>query len=171
VHIALLEFDRLFSELERFKAERGWYNLNLTRAGIRALLGDHAWYRLQIPRAQLAFDSMSKVTLWQEIAAALLKKYVEHYYTFRERAWELPHLEYLPLETDDPNLSRPPLPGPRCRRGPVLCSLHNGRSEVIGGRNAAETVVAGGSGRAARAGGAVHGGDQRRLGSRAGWKR
>ncbi len=108
-HIALLDFDRLFFELRRFKAERGRHNLNLTRVGVRALLDDHTWYRLQIPHAQLAFDSMAKVTLWQEIAGALLKKYVEHYYTFRKRAWELPHLECQPLASDDPNLPRPPL--------------------------------------------------------------
>ena len=41
--------------------------------------------------------------LWEEIAAALLKKYTERYYTFRKREWELPHLEYRDLEGDDPN--------------------------------------------------------------------
>ena len=30
-HVAFLDLDRLYFELERFKAERGWYNLNLTR--------------------------------------------------------------------------------------------------------------------------------------------
>ena len=33
-HVAFLDLDRLYFELERFKAERGWYNLNLTRDGI-----------------------------------------------------------------------------------------------------------------------------------------
>ena len=33
-HVAFLDLDRLYFELERFKAERGWYNLNLTREGI-----------------------------------------------------------------------------------------------------------------------------------------
>lgn len=102
-HIAFLDLDRLFFELERFKAERGWHNLNLTRSGIAALLADTSWYRLQIPEAELAFDSFEKVSLWQEIALALLKKYTERYYTFRKREWELPHLEYQDLTEDDPN--------------------------------------------------------------------
>ena len=34
-HVAFLDLDRLYFELERFKAERGWYNLNLTRHGDR----------------------------------------------------------------------------------------------------------------------------------------
>ena len=67
-HVAFLDLDRLYFELERFKAERGWYNLNLTRDGIRELLLDPSWYRLLIPDEELAFDSFEKVRLWEEIA-------------------------------------------------------------------------------------------------------
>jgi hypothetical protein len=103
-HVAFLDLDRLYFELERFKAERGWYNLNLTRSGVAELLADQSWYRLQIPDEELACDSFERVRLWEEIGLALLKKYTERYYTFRKREWELPHLEYRDLEGDDPNL-------------------------------------------------------------------
>ncbi len=103
-HIAYLDLDRLYFELERYKAERGWYNLNLTRAGIGELLADQSWYRLLIPPEEMTFDSFDKVRLWEEIALALLKKYVERYYTFRKREWELPHLEYQDLLPTDPNM-------------------------------------------------------------------
>ncbi|MFH1011368.1 MAG: DEAD/DEAH box helicase, partial [bacterium] len=102
-HVAFLDLDRIYFELERFKAERGWYNLNLTRYAIEALLADQSWYRLLIPAEEMAFDSFEKVRLWDEIAVSLLKKYTERYYTFRKREWELPHLEYRNLENDDPN--------------------------------------------------------------------
>jgi hypothetical protein len=102
-HVAFLDADALYFELERFKAERGWYNLNLARPQISALLTDQTWYRLLIPEQELAFDSFERVRLWQDIALALLKKYTERYYTFRKREWELPHLEYRDLESDDPN--------------------------------------------------------------------
>jgi hypothetical protein len=102
-HIAFLDIDRIYFELERFKSERGWYNLNLTRGGIRALLGDGTWYRLLIPESVMAFDSFEKVRVWHEVALALLRKYTERYYAFRKREWELPHLEYADLEADDPN--------------------------------------------------------------------
>ena len=101
--MAFLDVDRLCFDLERFKAERGWHNLNLTRQGIEALLGDQSWYRLQIPEEELAGDAWEKVRLWEEIALALLKKYTERYYKFRKREWELPHLEYRYLEGDDRN--------------------------------------------------------------------
>jgi hypothetical protein len=68
------------------------------------LLADQSWYRLQIPAEELAFDSFEKVRLWDEIAASLLKKYTERYYTFRKRDWELPHLEYRDLEGGRPEL-------------------------------------------------------------------
>ena len=102
-HVAFLDLDRLTFELERFKAERGWYNLNLTRAAIEALLADQSWYKLLIPAGELAFRSFENVRLWEEIALSLLKKYTERYYTYRKREWELPHLEYRDLEGDDPN--------------------------------------------------------------------
>ncbi len=105
-HVAFLDLDRIYFDLERFKAERGWYNLNLTQQAIEALLADQSWYRLQIPADELTGDSFEKVRLWEEIAVALLKKYTERYYTFRKREWELPHLEYRDLEGDDPNFLR-----------------------------------------------------------------
>ncbi|MBX3399514.1 MAG: DEAD/DEAH box helicase family protein [Gemmataceae bacterium] len=103
-HVAFLNLDHLYFELERYKAERGWYNLNLTRGGIGELLADQSWYRLLIPAEEMAFDRYEKVAIWGEIALALLKKYTERYYTFRKRDWELPHLEYQDLSENDPNM-------------------------------------------------------------------
>lgn len=103
-HLAFLNLDSLYFELERFKAERGWYNLNITRDGVEPLLQDQSWYKLLIPAEEMAFDSFEKVRLWEEIALSLLKKYTERYYTFRKREWELPHLEYQDVTLNDPNL-------------------------------------------------------------------
>jgi hypothetical protein len=72
-HVAFLDLDRLFFDLEHFKAERGWYNLNITREAGGSLLADQSWYQLLIPAEELAFDSFEKVRLWQEIALSLLR--------------------------------------------------------------------------------------------------
>jgi hypothetical protein len=80
--------------------------LNLTAEAIASLLSEGSWYELLIPAEELAYDSFGRVRLWEEIALALLKKYVERYYTFRKREWELPHLEYQQLDDDDPNFPR-----------------------------------------------------------------
>ena len=45
----------------------------------------------------------TRYRLWEEIALSLLKQYTARYYTFRKREWELPHLEFRDLESDDPN--------------------------------------------------------------------
>ncbi len=103
-HLAFLDLDRLYFELERFKAERGWYNLNISRDEIGLLLAEQSWYQLLIPAEEMAFDSFEKVRLWEEIALSLLKKYTERYYTFRKREWEEPYLEYQDLSPNDPNL-------------------------------------------------------------------
>jgi hypothetical protein len=102
-HVAFLNLTALYFELERFKAERGWYNLNLTLECIAKLLANQTWYLLLIPAEELDFDSFERVRLWQEIALALLKKYTERYYTFSKHDWEGKYLEYRYLEGDDPN--------------------------------------------------------------------
>lgn len=103
-HVAFMDYDRLYFELERFKAERGWYKLNIPQSAILELLSDTSWYSLQIPREDMIGDSYEKVQMWEEIALALLKKYTERYYTFSRHMWELPHLEYNTMSDDDPNL-------------------------------------------------------------------
>jgi hypothetical protein len=102
-HIAALDIDRLWFELERYKAERSWHNLNISRDDIEDLLVDQSWYDLEIPEPQLAFDSWDNVRLWQQVAIGLLKKYAEKYYRHSKQVWEAPHLEYRDLEPTDPN--------------------------------------------------------------------
>lgn len=127
-HIAFLDLDNLYFEMERFKAERGWYNLNITRAGMAELLGDSTWYRLQIPAAELAGDGFAKVAMWQQIALALLRKYVERYYKFKKQDWELPHLEYRDLEADDPNFF---CVKESTEQGPYTILLEKSQEEII----------------------------------------
>jgi hypothetical protein len=103
-HLAFLDWDALFFEIERFKAERAWYNLELPRDSLRALLQRADWYRLLIPPQMLEFAGFGRVRLWQEIAGALLKKYAERLYTYRKQEWEAPHLELRTLDASDPNL-------------------------------------------------------------------
>ncbi len=47
-----------------------------------------------------------KVRMWQDIALALLKKYVTRYWGTRRQAWEAEHLEYRDLRPGDGNFPR-----------------------------------------------------------------
>lgn len=127
-HVAFLDLDALFFELQRFKAERTWHNLNLSRDAIADLMTDQSWYRLLIPEAELAFDSFENVRLWQEIATALLKKYCERYYTFRKKEWELPHLEYRNLDSSDPNF---PSVNEECPDGCYRILVEESQTEIV----------------------------------------
>jgi hypothetical protein len=102
-HLAFLDFDAIYFELQQFKSERGWHNLNLPRNSLRTLLGRKDWYKLFIPKEEMEFRSFQQVLRWQEIAVALLKKYLERYYKFKKQEFEGSHLEYRELSEDDPN--------------------------------------------------------------------
>ena len=102
-HIAFLDFDKLYFELEQFKNERNWHNLSIRRENIKPLLLDNSWYQLFIPQEELAFNNFQQVHRWQEIASGLLKKYCDQYYKYRKAEWESNYLEYQELTEDDPN--------------------------------------------------------------------
>ncbi len=102
-HCALLDYDALFFEVEQFKRERSWLNINVSKAGIRRLLEDHGWYTLYIPADRLAPTGFDNVRLWQQVAAELLKRYCEHYYNHCKSAFIEPRLELRELEKGDDN--------------------------------------------------------------------
>ena len=103
-HVSHLDLDDLYFGLVRFKTDRGWHNLTVSRAAIRQLLVDPSWYRLQAPESLFRIDDWGNIRHWQEIAAALLRKYAARYYGLCRQAWEAKHLEIRPLADDDPNL-------------------------------------------------------------------
>ena len=105
-HLALVDVDTLCLSLQRFKREREWHGLAIAKSVVNELLRDDRWYRLLIPADELRFDSMRKARMWQDIALALLKKYVTRYWGARRQAWEAEHLEYSDLKLNDGNFPR-----------------------------------------------------------------
>ncbi|BCW92883.1 MAG: hypothetical protein KatS3mg007_0777 [Thermoanaerobaculum sp.] len=103
LHLAFLDFDALYFELARFKEERGWHNLSLSRENLPVLLAQKNWYQLYIPKEEMEFTSFRKTRRWQEIAETLLKKYLDRVYRLRKREFESGHLELRELSEDDPN--------------------------------------------------------------------
>ncbi|MFO0807581.1 MAG: DEAD/DEAH box helicase family protein [Gemmataceae bacterium] len=102
-HLAFMDIDAIWFELQHFKNERAWYNLNLPRESVLKLLRNHHWYRLYIPAAEMEFTRFDRVRRWEEIAVALLKKYIDRFYKHKKQEWEADHLEYHTLREDDPN--------------------------------------------------------------------
>ena len=102
-HLAFMDIDAIYFELQHFKNERAWYNLNLPRQSILKLLRRPDWYRLFIPSAEMEFTRFDRVRHWEEIAVSLLKKYCDRYYKHHKQEWEADYLEYHELREDDPN--------------------------------------------------------------------
>lgn len=103
-HLAFLDYDDLFFRLEKFKRERTWYNLNITRPKLKELLADRTWYKVVVPSGKMAFTDFANVSLWQEMAAELLQKFAEAYYNFCKAAFIEPRLELREITSGDGSL-------------------------------------------------------------------
>ena len=104
-HVALLDLDRLLFDLIDYKNQKSWFNLNITRAGIAALLARQDWYTLYAPPQEMSPNRLSQIPRWQEIAGALLKKFMDRFYRVRKEGWERPHLTVGYLDDSDSNLA------------------------------------------------------------------
>ncbi|MBK9622562.1 MAG: DEAD/DEAH box helicase family protein [Candidatus Obscuribacter sp.] len=105
-HLTFLNFDALFFELEKFKNERAWYNLNITKDGLRTVLMDPTWYTLHLPETRLRLSAYEDTLLLQQVATELLKRYCDRLYNYRKREFLEPRLELRELTADDDNLPR-----------------------------------------------------------------
>ncbi len=108
---AFLDYEALFFELQKHKNERCYYNLNVEKDTLVALLNRVDWYELYIPPEELEFNSFEKVLMWQEIAATLLKKYCDHFYNAKRMDYEKDKLEYCYLDEVEAELLANGKPG------------------------------------------------------------
>jgi hypothetical protein len=102
-HLAFMDMDRIYFELQKYKNERGWFNLNIPRDSTLQLLQRTDWYTLYIPAAELESTRFDRVRRWEDIAIALLKKCCDRLYKHREQGWLYEHYEYHELTEGDDN--------------------------------------------------------------------
>ncbi len=105
-HLTLFDFDTIYFELEKYKFEKHWHNLNITKDGLKKLLSNPNWYTLYLPETHLKPDSFSGVFLLQQVATELLKRYCERYYNYCKRKYIEPRLELRELTESDENIPR-----------------------------------------------------------------
>lgn len=103
-HIAFLDINRLYFELEQYKARENLYSLIIQPQAIRGLLQNRDWYVLYAPQNLMALDSYSNVRVWNQIALELLKKYSKKYFLYAADEFIRPRLEVRELRRDDENL-------------------------------------------------------------------
>ena len=105
-HLAFLDIDKIYFEMDSYKYMHNWHNMILPKEKIRELLLNDCLYTIKIPNEKMEFsNNMSEDILrWQEIATVVLKKYVERFYKFKRVKWEHNYIEYQNLKKEDANL-------------------------------------------------------------------
>ena len=92
-HLHWIDWTEVFFALQRMKAERSWYNMELRVEDFKYLMAHPSWYELAIPEANLDFDDFGKnVELWQDITISLLRGYIDQVYKKAKAREEQKHL-------------------------------------------------------------------------------
>ncbi len=102
-HLAFVNWDEVYFELEAFKRQKALYNILFTPDILKDLAKESWWYVLLIPENQMEFQSFAKTRLWQEIVTSLLKGYLEKFYYHHKRNHDAPYMEVQTLKESDPN--------------------------------------------------------------------
>jgi hypothetical protein len=102
-HLAFLNWDDIYFEIQKFKNERNWYNLNIKKSTLIELLTHDNWYTLFIPQYELEIHSFGQTKIWQEVAISLLKGYCDKLYNYEKNKYLSQFLEYQILDPTHPN--------------------------------------------------------------------
>lgn len=84
-HVALLDLDALYFELERLKRSRSWHHLAIAKEGLRRLLLAPNWYVLYLPEERLRPKTFADVRILQRVASELLMRYCDQYYNYKKQ--------------------------------------------------------------------------------------
>jgi hypothetical protein len=99
-HLAFLDWNAIWFELERHKRDKAYYNLLFGSTELSGLFKSSWWYELYIPPGYLDFR-FDRLPLYQDIVIHLLKGYADRFYLFHKREFEAPFLEYHRLTKND----------------------------------------------------------------------
>lgn len=101
--LPVLDYDRMYEELQTYKNEKGYYNVSIVRKKLQDILAVEGWYALLLPGHCLVVDSMEKLQTVTDYAIMALKSYLDKFYRYEKERWEASRLEYAELLPDDNN--------------------------------------------------------------------
>jgi len=102
-HLAFVDWAAVYFELQQFKNERAWYNLNLSVETLQEIINHPDWYDLSVPEGELTANTYRRVKEWQAIVTALLKGYTDRFYNLVKAGYLGEHMETVELTPDHPN--------------------------------------------------------------------
>ncbi len=99
-HLAFLDWNAIYFEIQKFKNERSWYNSDISLQDLKAILANENFYTLEIPATDLEFGDYKNVQVWQELAISLLKKFVEKAYNKVKNEFYSKNMEVTTLQRE-----------------------------------------------------------------------
>lgn len=99
----LLDYRRIFEELEQYKSEKKYFNISIVQEKLISILQTDGWYGLLIPQNYLDITSLAKLEAITDYAIMALKSYMDKFFKYEKERWEAPLLEYVTLDADDSN--------------------------------------------------------------------
>lgn len=99
----LLDYRRIFEELEQYKSEKKYFNISIVKEKLISILQTDGWYGLLIPQNYLDITSLAKLEAITDYAIMALKSYMDKFFKYEKERWEAPLLEYATLDADDSN--------------------------------------------------------------------
>ena len=103
-HYNLIDWNKVFFDIQQMKNERGWYNMELSTDMLKSLIKSPGWYKLIIHAEDLEFNDYGRdVRRWQEIVTSLLRLYLDRAYKLVKGRCESKHLETVYIDDKDNN--------------------------------------------------------------------
>jgi len=103
-HYRFLDINNIYFELQKYKIERNWFNLNIDKDSIYDFFESNNWYKLLCPDTYLEIKKFNDYKKIEEIVISLLKQYIKSFYEYSKSDWETEFLEYRVLDENDSNL-------------------------------------------------------------------
>ena len=105
-HVSFLDVDRLYFELEKYKARENLYSLIVRLDVIPVLLKDTSWYTLLVPSELMSLSKYGNVKVWNQLALELLKKYCNRLFEYKRDEFIRPRLRVTELDAEHENLPK-----------------------------------------------------------------
>lgn len=102
-NIQLLDFYRIYDEMEEYKNEKQYFNISIERDKLKKILEDSDRYAFMIPKNQLVIDSIARLENMTDFSIMALKAYMDKFFKYEKKRWEDKYLEYAELESTDGN--------------------------------------------------------------------
>ena len=102
-HLQLIDWNAIYLAIQTFKSDKGYSNLAIVLQQLKQILANHMWYHILIPEDKLGFNDLNNIFIWQELAEALLKKYIDQLYLFHKYDFGKDHIEAIFLNPADDN--------------------------------------------------------------------